>query len=364
MIKTGYIGGIPMAEQLILSEERVRQMQWRKTLAKSGIAIVGKTPEGNYETITKFCFVTKYRARFEVDISSHHDTVRCSLPSRGDAFHFDSRFFLDWRVTNPAAVVEYRISNGLELCYARLTEQLRTISRRYDIKDCAQAESDINNVMNQTPFILPEGITVHRFFAQLGMDDATRKAIQEMFGAQHDNVTAAVKSTGQQVVRDIEQEGNLRRDQERMEAMQAAMQGNYHLLAIHLSQHPDDTGSLIDMIRSVYQKNEERRDKMITDLLKHDLIQDIDISELNSALLSTAAESYRSGPPRAIDLARVTVLPNSSAASPNGVSQPAEPTTPTTPASKSTNGHKPDGSGVVGWRRMEPRADGDTSDKK
>jgi hypothetical protein len=353
-----------MTGQLVLSEERVRQMQWRKTLATSGVAIVGKTPEGKYETITKFGFITKYKVRFEVDISSHHDVVKSSLPSRGDAFYFDCRFALDWQVTNAAAVVEYRIDDGLELCYARLTERLRKISRRFEIKDCAQAESEINNLMNQTPSILPEGITVHRFFARLGMDDATRKSIQEIFGAQHDNVTAAVKSTGEQVVRDIEQEGDLRRNQQRMEAMQAAMQGNYHLLAIHLSQHPDDTGSLINMIRSVYQTNEERRDNMITELLKHDLIQDIDIDELNSALLSTAAESYRSGPPRAIDLARVTALPNSSALSSNGTSQPVEPTTPTAPAPKSTNGHKPDGSGVVGWRRVEPRADDDTSDKK
>lgn len=359
-----YREGIAMTEvpgQLILSEQPVRRIQWKKTPATSGVTIVGKTANGKYETVAKLALVTKYKVRFEVDVANHHDAVRCTLPSRGDAFYFDCTLVLDWRVTNAAAVVEYRIDKGLELCHARLVERLRKISRRFDIKDCAQAESEINDVISQTPFILPEGITVYRFFARLGMDEATRKAIQKMFGAQHDNVTAVVRSSGEQIVRDIEQEGDLWRNQQRMEAMQAAMQGNYHLLAIHLSRHPDDTSTLINMIRSVYQTNEERRDKMIGELLKHDLIQDIDINELNSALLSTAAESYRSGSPRAIDLARLTSLPNSSTLSSNGATPPVEPTTQTAPASKSKNGHKPERSGVVGWRRIEPRPGDDTT---
>ncbi len=45
------------------------------------------------------------------------------------------------------------------------------------------------------------------------------------------------------------------------------MRGSYDLVAIHLSQHPDDTGSLINMIRSDYQTGEERRNGMIMEML-------------------------------------------------------------------------------------------------
>jgi hypothetical protein len=371
------------SRQLILSEEPVHRMQWKRPIPTSGVAIVGKTRDDRYEIVTQLWLIAKYRMRFEVDVADHHDVVTRPLPSRGDVFFFDSTFVLDWRVTDAAVVVERRIGDGLELCVARLLERLRQISRGFDIEACALAEVEINRIINGAPIMWPEGITVHRFFAQLSMDKATTKAIQELRGAERDSSVAAVRSSGSQGVHDIEQEGSLRRQRQRMEAIQAAMRGNYDLVAIHLSQHPDDTSSLISMIRSDYQANEERRDSMIVELLKRDLIQDIDVCDLNSALLSTATESFRSGPPRAIDLPRLTALSSVSTSSPATKPQPGAPptaappamapptmapptATPPTMAPPSAgfdNGQQSHSSGVVGWRRLPPRPGDDARDR-
>jgi hypothetical protein len=351
------------SSQLILSEELVHRMRWKRPIPTSGVATVGKTTDGRYEIVTRFGLIAKYRLRFEVDIADHHDVVRCTLPSRGDAFFFDGTLVLDWRVTDAAVIVERGIEDGLALCYARLREQLPQITRDFDIEACALAEAEINQAVGAAvPITLPEGITVHRFFARVGMDEATRKAIQELRAGQRDSSLAAVKSSGAQRVQDIEQKAALRRQHQRMEAIQAAMHGNYDLVAIHLSQHPDDTGTLINMIRSDYQSNEERRDNLITELLKRDLIQDIDVDDLNSALLTTAANSYRSGPPRAINLPRLTTLPNTLTSSPAATPQPAPPATPP-PATGSDNGQHSSTSGVVGWRRLPPRPDDHADDR-
>jgi hypothetical protein len=333
-------------------------MQLKRPVPTSGVAIVGKTPDGRCEIINQFGLIAKYRLRFEVDVADHHDVVKCRLPSRGDAFSFDSTLVLDWRVTDAAVVVERRIGDGLELCYARLLERLRQISRDFDIEACALAEVEINRVLGTAPITLPEGITVHRFSARLGMDEATIKATREMRAAHHGSSLAAVKSSGTQGVQDIEQEGTLRRQHQRMEAIQAAMRENYDLVAIHLSQHPDDTGSLINMIRSDYQANEERRDKLIVELLQRGLIQDIDVGALNSALLSTAADSYRSGPPRTIGLSRLTALPSASASSPATTTRAVVSPATAPPATASHSGQQPTTSGVVGWRQL-PRRPGD-----
>jgi hypothetical protein len=258
-------------------------------------------------------------------------------------------------------IVERGIADGLALCCARLLEQLPQISRNFNIEACALAEVEINQALGAAiPITLPEGITVHRFFARLSMDEATRKAIQDLRAGQRDSSLAAVKSSGAQRVHDIEQKAALRRRHQRMKAIQAAMHGNYDLVAIHLSQHPDDTGTLINMIRSDYQTSEERRDKMITELLKRDLIQDIDVDDLNSALLTTAANSYRSGPPRAINLPHLTALPSTSASTPSATSQAAPSTpVPSTPAPSTPgpdNSQQSNTSGVVGWRRLPPRS--------
>jgi hypothetical protein len=344
--------------QLILSEEPVHRMQWKRPVPTSGVAIVGKTPDGKYEIITQFGLIAKYKLRFEVDIADHHDVVKCPLPSRGDAFSFDGTLVIGWRVTDAAVVVERRISDGLELCYAWLVERLRQISRGFDIDACALAELEINRRLGAAPITLPEGITVHRFYARLGMDESTIKGIHAMRAAQHDGSLAAVKSSGSQGVQDIEQEGTLRRQRQRLEAIQAAIRGNYDLVAIHLGQHPDDTGSLINMIRSDHQASEERRDRMIAELLKRDLIQDIDVGDLNSALLSTATDSYRSGPPRAIGLPGLTALPSAPTSSAGAASQPVAPS-----AAVSDNGPQAGSSGVVGWRQLPPRPGDNAPDR-
>lgn len=347
---------------LILSERPAPRMQWKRPIPTSGVAIVGKTPDGRYEIVTKFGPIAKYRLRFDVDVADHHDVVECPLPSRGDAFYFAGKLVLDWRVTDAAVVVERRINDGLELCRARLLERLRQISRGFDIEACALAEAAINRTLGVAPITLPEGITVHRFSARLSMDDATIESIHELRSAQHGSSLAAVQSSGAQGVQDIEQEGELHRQHQRLEAIQAAMRGNYTLAAIHLSRHPDDTGSLINMIRSDYQANDERRDRMILELLKQGQIQDIDTEGLNSALLSAAADSYQSGPPRAIGLPPPTALPSALTSSSSTTPQPVVLPAAAPPAA-ADNGQQSSSSGVVGWRRLPTRPSDDAHDQ-
>ncbi|MGH3695161.1 MAG: hypothetical protein ACRDRX_14440 [Pseudonocardiaceae bacterium] len=343
--------------QLILSEEPVHRMQWKRPVPSSGVAVVGKTPDGRYETITQFGLMTRYRLRFEVDVADHHDIVKCPLPSRGDVFSFDGTLVLDWRVTDAAVVVERKIGDGLSLCYARLHERLRHISREFDVEDCARAESKINKVIGTAlPMSLPEGITIHRFSAQLNMDDGTLKAILELRTARHEGSLAAIKSGGEQEVQKIEQEGSLRRQEQRIEAVRAAMRGNYDLVAIHLSQHPDDTGSLINMIRSDYQTSEERRDRMIMEMLKRDLIQDIDVVGFNSALLGTAAERFRSGSQHTITLPHLPALPSAPTSSTNAPLVVPNTTT------GDDRVQRTDTSGVVGWRQLPRREEDDAHD--
>ena len=183
---------------LILSEEPVHRMQWKRPVTSSGVAVVGKTRDGRYETITQFGLMTRYRLRFEVDVADHHDVVKCPLPSRGDVFSFDGTLVLDWRVTDAAVVVERKIGDGLSLCCARLHERLRLISRGFDVEDCARAETEINQAIGAAlPMSLSEGITVHRFFAQLNMDDGTVQGIRELRAARHEGSLAAIKSGGE-----------------------------------------------------------------------------------------------------------------------------------------------------------------------
>jgi hypothetical protein len=76
-------------------------------------------------------------------------------------------------------------------------------------------------------------------------------------------VPVALRQAGhQQSVDDITQAGRLRRTT----AINAALGGNYDLVALLLAQHPDDSKPILQMIQSDSQISQQRRDALIMEL--------------------------------------------------------------------------------------------------
>src|SRR6516225_134540 len=70
-------------------------------------------------------FASRYRVRYEVDLSDHRRTARLDsspLPSRGDAYFFHSMVDVGFRVTDPAAVVRRNVTDGLTVVYNYLID--------------------------------------------------------------------------------------------------------------------------------------------------------------------------------------------------------------------------------------------------
>ncbi|MFL6140470.1 MAG: hypothetical protein ACJ72N_01195 [Labedaea sp.] len=352
---------------LIKSETPVQRFSWSRQITTSGIAVVGKTADNRYELVSQFGKLTPYRLAFEVDVSDHHDVIDCALPGRGDVFFFQASIIIDWRVTDPVAVVVRRTRDGLTLCTDHLVDRMRDITRQYPIEESAAAEQEIRRVLANSPITLPEGITMHAVRPQLTIDDTARTAAQAAVAANRNSVLAVIKGRAEigqahheQALRSIEQDGELVRRQRSRDAIQEALQGNYDPIAIHLGQHPDQTGDLLNMIRADFQAGEQRRDNLIMELLRRDLIQDIDVADLNSSLLGGAANAYRTGPQRTIGGPRIVQsssipppagsLAASSANSSGYENEEPEPDEQPVVAS--------DGSGITGWRRLPPRPAG------
>jgi len=269
------------------------------------------------------------------------------------------------------AVVVRRTDDGLKLCTDYLLDRMRDITRQFPIEESAAAEQEIRRLIANGPITLPEGITMYGVRPQLTIDDAARIAAQEAVAATRNSSLAVIKGHAelgqarhQQTLLGIEQGGELLRQQRSRDAIQAALQGNYDPIAIHLGQHPDQTGDLLNMIRSDFQANEQRRDNLIMELLQRNLIQDIDVADLNSSLLGSAANAYSAGPRRTIGGPRIvqsaTIPPppigslaaSSASSSSSSSSSNVETEEPEQPAPAS------DGSGITGWRRLPPRPAG------
>jgi len=352
---------------LILTERPVLRVSLIRPVASSGVVVVGKTRDNRYEIIQRYGAFSPYVRAYEVDISDHHDVdISSTLPSMGDVFEFRLRLILDWKVTSPVTVVERQVAEGLPLCTAHLVDLMRDVTRLFPISSSAAAEAEVRRVVGSGPVVLPEGITIYQIRPQLSIDDATRSAGHARATAEHEGTIAVIKGRhavtaahNESNIKDFQQRAELLRMQDALEAIQSAFCGNYDPIALHLAQHPDQTRELVEMIRTDFKESQQRRDALIVDLAKQDLIQDIDITDLTSSLLTNAAAEYQTSPqpggnPQIIR--GVVTNPDPSGTSQSTANGP-QPVPPAVPADETTE--QPvgpaDDSGVAGWRRVPPR---------
>jgi hypothetical protein len=350
---------------LILSEQVIQRFSLFRPVASPGVAVVGRTRDNRYETIQHHGTFSPYVLAYEVDVADHHDIHdSLTLPSRGDVFEFNLRLIYDWRVTDPVTVVARQVADGPPLCTAHLVDVMRDVTRQFPIDASADAEAEIRRVVGTGPIVLAEGITIYRVRPQLSIDASTRNAGHARASAMHDGTIAVIKSRNavaeahhQANIQDIHQQAELRRRHEAMDAVQSALSGNYDPIALHLAQHPDQTGQLVEMIRTDFRESQQRRDALIRDLAKQGLIQDIDVGDLASSLLNNASAAYQAGPQRTFNNPRVVqgaVTNSYTQASAIGT----QSSTPETPADQTAQQptDAADNSGVIGWRRLPPHS--------
>jgi hypothetical protein len=345
---------------LIVSETPVQRLNLTRRVSSKAIALVGKTPDDHYQIVRRFGMFSPYRLAYEVDVADHHDDVEASLPSQGDVFEFKLRLVIDWRVTDPVRIVARGVDDGLALCKDHLVDLMRDITRRWPIESSFDAETEIRRTLGSDAIVLPEGITVCRVRPQLTIDQATRNAGHALAAAHHDGTLALIK--GQNAITEahhesdilsIKQKAELTRRREALDAIHEALHGKYDPIAFHLAQHPDQTKELVTLIQTNHRESQDRRDGLIRELVRRELIQDIDVGDLTSALLSNAADAYRAGP----QVIQSVVTPQNGAAHTNASSTSAQngETRPAAETPAPDTGTPPDDSGVVGWRPVPPR---------
>lgn len=353
--------------KLILSDEPVRRVQLGgRAVVTPGVAVVCSTADGQLEQVGKLGIMARYRRRYEVDSSDHHDTVDSSLPTREDVYDFRCSIVIGWRVSDPIEVVRRGVVDGLDLCHSRLLDRMREISREFDILDCDKAEREINRAVG-VPFSLPEGITIYYFSARLTLDDNARKYLQDKITAGRTAELDKLQRRGDverarhdETLEGIRVSAEVQRDQERMNAVRQALKGDKDLLLYYLAQNRGGAGEIINMIRADRSSTERERIALLKDLIDHNLIQDVDLDELRSELVSGTALGIRRGSDPTNELPSIAqqhplkiVDANGSAESDQTVSAGHAEVTDQTANGQPSPGASDsahDGSGVTGWK--------------
>ncbi|MEU7558801.1 hypothetical protein [Streptomyces eurythermus] len=113
-------------------------------------ALVFATPKGGYDAYlpphrpTRGEIVAhRYTAVYEVDMGVHPFTGTFTLPSDNDAFEFTAEVDFSWQVLDPAGFVRSGHRDVPGLLVGMLQQAARPVSRRFPITDSATAEREL-----------------------------------------------------------------------------------------------------------------------------------------------------------------------------------------------------------------------------
>ena len=203
-----------------------------------------------------FCYI--------VDTAERRMRNSFSVPTVTDAYSFKVEVDANWKVTSPEAVVRVGLVDGNEAVLGKLQEELWAIGRDYRPQDAVGAEAAALSALSG-PRELDEGVTILRAVARFQIDD---------------HLTAAVVETDE-----ASRLGRIER--QRFSVLRDMVSGSDEsMIRLHLLQHPEDTGAVLQMMTDAEDKNQAVRLGLLARMLEHNLITDADAQPLRDAILS------------------------------------------------------------------------------
>lgn len=129
-----------------------------------------------------------YPMIFEVNTANCSFGFQCSLPSKDGAFRFNAAVEASCEVVDPQAIVEKRISDAQAVLRPLIVQMMRDISWKYDIRQAADAEKEINEV--GAGLVYDFGIKITRFTASLDLPASAIDHItqQQQMEERHDSI--------------------------------------------------------------------------------------------------------------------------------------------------------------------------------
>jgi len=291
--------------------------------------------------------LTKYRTRYEVDLSDHRRTAQLDstpLPSHGDTYFFKSTVDVGFRVTDPEAVVSRNVTDALVVVYSHLIDSFRPITRRHEISDAAGAETQLN-LMYRTPVALDEGITIYHCTTRLLPDEAAQNYLRSLDAAgrtfdvnevEHKVTKAATQH--QLEIDAMTQAARLAAEDREMKAMEGRRVDLQSLILTHLSKHPDQTEYALELLHrhelaqaAHRDLNDQRSLDLTRYMIEQGLIQAVDVEVLRQQTVTRVQQIASPSPPELAAASWDQPLPGEPAPV---LSLPAPAAEPATPAAR------------------------------
>ena len=218
------------------------------------------------------------QAVYIVDTAVHTTTFQHDLPTREEAFSFAAAVTVSWQVHEPNDAVETGLANAEDVYKPILLEQMRKISRQFDVESSAEAERAVNSAYAERSADLPQGLLLRRCTVTLSLDAEARQHIAKRTVAarareDRERQHAETLAESERALKESEREHELatlqakhRHDLERQAEAHtvelnkmrmdfyadALRQGSLGLFAMRMNQNPQDVDGVIKLIMQEY----------------------------------------------------------------------------------------------------------------
>lgn len=167
-----------------------------------------------------------YRSVYCIDTTEHQLVLTAQLPSSDPGFVFQAHVTYRCKVTDPADIAARQIHNVGELLRPFLIPLMRNATRRLDIAESATAEETIQRILSTAACDPAVEISSCSVEFPVRADEAESSG-KEFRDTHRTNRITGMKSGA---MRDL------------------LIGGSPDLLALHLANHPEDTGPIMEMI--------------------------------------------------------------------------------------------------------------------
>lgn len=228
-----------------------------------------------------------YKIAYKVDVTEHSFTFDCTLPCDSDAFDFQAEAQVTYSVDDPALVVERKVEDARDTLKPLIVRTMRGVSRNYDVRDSADAEEAIAKAVEDESYNV--GLKLNRFVVRLSLEEDARAHIREL----------------RQIERDKERErkeAELERQRDELEMERTRMkmdfygpliqEGQWQMLALQLTKHPEDVANVADMLRRQRQAEMEQQLEALRIMLEEDALEGFQMEEAAKRVLRRFVESF------------------------------------------------------------------------
>ncbi|MGW8696014.1 hypothetical protein ACWGOK_03570 [Streptomyces eurythermus] len=304
-------------------------------------ALVFATPKGGYDAYlpphrpTRSEIVAhRYTAVYEVDMGVHPFTGTFTLPSDNDAFEFTAEVDFSWQVLDPAGFVRSGHRDVPGLLVGMLQQAARPVSRRFPITDSATAERELLTALAPLGTLGSDAGLQVTWTLRLRQDQADiehQRRLQAIDHSAAEQIRVAQRGT------EIDTELDRRaREQDRLQIERAmaygqrhqelalqqqhwqhelAVQQTQHALAmqqyeaqkvayyqwhlqqggvqawaLHLAEHPEDTGLIMTAMRDDQLRMIQAQMELVKELLAGDNAEKFELEGPKQLALRTVTD--------------------------------------------------------------------------